>query len=83
MITAKQSLKEVVIPKPDFLLNYRNANFLSKIFFHYFNHLIASVNKNKGVMTEAMIEDMTEKDGETDRQTESFVKKIKAGFDAW
>jgi hypothetical protein len=41
------------------------------------------VNKNKGVMTEAMIEDMTEKDGETDRQTESFVKKIKAGFDAW
>ena len=66
------TLKEVVIPKPDFLSNYRNANFFSKIFFHYCHPLIASVNKNKGVMTEAMIEDMTTKDGDTDRQTEAF-----------
>ena len=34
-------------------------------------------------MTEAMIEDMTTKDGETDRQTEEFKKKIKDGFDTW
>jgi hypothetical protein len=72
MISTKPILKEVKIPKPDFLTKYRSANFLSKIFFHYFNHLIASVNANGGVMTEAMIEDMTEQDGETDRQTERF-----------
>ena len=72
MISNKPTLKELEIPKPDFLLNYRTANFPSKIFFHYFNPMIAAVNANGGVMTEAMIVDMTEKDGETDRQTEIF-----------
>jgi len=77
------TLKEVKIPKPEFLSNYRDANFFSRIFFHYCHPLIVSINKNKGEMTEAMIEDMTTKDGETDRQTEAFQKKIKDGFNAW
>jgi len=68
----EEQLKEVVIPKPNFLNNYRNANFFSRIFFHYSQPLISSVNKNNGTMTEAMIEDMTSKDGETDRQTQAF-----------
>lgn len=33
-------LKEVVIPKPTFLNNYREANFFSKIFFHYTQVLV-------------------------------------------
>jgi len=51
-------LKEVVKEKPSFLKTYRDANFFSKITFHYANPFIRSINSNNNQMKEEILLDM-------------------------
>ena len=69
-----QPLSEVVKPKEKFCLDYRNANFFSKIWFIYANPMINSVNKNQGKMKDEYLLDMTLSENETQKSTDYFKK---------
>jgi hypothetical protein len=51
-------LEEVVKPKPTFLNTFREANFFSKITFHYANSYINAIDANKNQMKEEFLLDM-------------------------
>lgn len=52
---------------PKFRQNYRKSSCLSKVFFFFASDLINSVKSNENVMKEEHIEDMTLREGETDK----------------
>ena len=77
MSSKKVRNSEDVNFKTPFRKNYRKANCCSRIFFTYAWNLIGDMRKNNGKMTEEMIEDMTNQDGETEMYIERFLTNIK------
>ena len=82
-LTVKQPLPEVVKSKEKFCLDYRNANFFSKIWFIYANPMIGAVNKNQGKMKDEFLLDMTLSEDETQKSTDYFKKQLEYHFQNW
>ena len=61
---------------PQFKQNYRRANCCTKILYLHGNPLISAVHANDRVMKEEMIEDMTERDGETEACTRRLIENF-------
>jgi len=68
----------------NFKRSYRQANICSKFFFHFAQTLIGAVRKNKGLMTEAMIEDMSLRDeNQTEVKTDKFKSEMNSLLHKW
>lgn len=76
-------LKEVVKPKFAFKQSYRDANFFSKMTYHFAGTIISQINKNGGKMKDEYMLDMCLKDNETQEYTDTFKKQIRLRVDKW
>ena len=77
-------MAEVVHPKPEFSMDYRNSNFLSRLFFVYVNPMInASHSKHQGKLTQEILIDMKLHEDETQETTDYFKGCIELYRDRW
>jgi ABC-type multidrug transport system fused ATPase/permease subunit len=66
-----------------FVKTYRNAGFFSRLFYAYGDVLINTIQGNDYKMTEAMIEDMTDVDGETEKMVKQFQEHLRIETEKW
>lgn len=74
--TPKPQISPEGAKKHQFRQSLRKAGCCSKLYFSYCWPLISSMNANEGKMTEEMIEDMSSKDGETERYVAKFFDHL-------
>ena len=69
--------------KVHFQHNFRKAGLVSRFLYIYGNKLIDAVSKNKGVMTEKMIEDMNNHDGQDAMKLKTFQTRFNNRVANW
>lgn len=78
-----EEVGEKEIKKHVFMDSKRRANCCSKWTYWYANKIVDSVNSNKGVMTQNMIEDMNTDALRDEKQLHKFQTKLFQSHEAW